>query len=118
MAYTHYDGISYKTKLAKGEQNSEVEIKPVSGIADGYKIGRGPSSISGGSNVVTGLTTVVSVVASLGQIPDSNAATVTAEIGAIAGTVDLIVWKLAEGAPNILVPSTIARTVHWIAIGT
>jgi hypothetical protein len=118
MAYTHFNNLSYIDKLAKGRQGSEIEIKPVSGVENGFKLARGSNSVTGNSEITTNLATVISIVACLSQLPDADATTVTARISSTAGNIILNVWKLVEGTPNTLGASTVAKTVHWIAIGT
>jgi len=103
--------------IAGSKINPDV-TNAIVGVDAGYKIARGSTSVTGTADVDTGLTTVVAVVASLGEDPDADAATVTAAIGGTAGHIDLKVWKLQDGTPNTLVASTVAKTVNWIAIGT
>lgn len=88
------------------------------GDAAGYKVARGTEAVTGTADVDTGLTTVVSVVASLGEDPNADAHAVTAAIGGVGGHADLKVWKLADGTPNTLVASDAAKDVNWIAVGT
>ena len=101
-----------------GSKISPDVTNAIIGVAAGYKIARGSVSITGTADVTTGLATVVAVVASLGEDPNADAATVTAAIGGVAGHADLKVWKLNEGAPNTFIASGAAKTVNWIAIGT
>ena len=118
MAYTHCDSISYIDKLAKGVQGQEVEIKPVSGIADGYKVARGGSSVTGTLEVATGLKTVVQAVACLKDNPSLNGAWVSIADSATAGNILLKVWKPTAAADCTPIAATVAVKVRWIAIGT
>ena len=118
MAYTHCDSISYIDKLAKGVQGQEVEIKPVSGIANGYKIARGGNSFIANLELATGLTTVVQAVACLKDNPSLNGAWVSVTDGTKAGNIFLRVWKPTSAADCTPTAATSAVNVSWIAIGT
>jgi hypothetical protein len=92
---------------------------PIVGIAAGYKLARGVASVTGASDVTTGLATVVACVASLGANPvvTENMWT-TCAIGAVAGHIDVKTWK--PTAVNDCTPQagSAAVDVSWIAIGT
>ncbi len=91
----------------------------VEGAASGYKVARGESSVSGTADVDTGLSTVVAVVASLGEDPVvGEGMWVTAAIGATAGHIDLKVWKPTANNDCTPVAGSAAKEVDWIAIGT
>lgn len=102
-------------------------VSDVAGVAAGYKIARGVASITGSGTVVTGLATVVAVVASLQDDASVDAypgvtATIGDQAGApAAGSVILSVWKPttggAAGDPTPIA-ATAAKSVNWVAIGT
>jgi hypothetical protein len=100
------------------EIGEKIKTNVVIGNVADLKVARGVSSITGSGDIASGLTTVVAVVACLGQDPNVDAATATADLSVTAGNIVLKVWKLVEGAPNTLGASTIAKDVNWIAIGT
>lgn len=74
--------------------------------------------------MVTGLTTVVSVVATLDSDPVDDPFMVTASIGDQAGTpaagsVLIKTWKNTGGTdPTPAAATTFSKKVNWIAIGT
>lgn len=94
------------------------------GVAAGYKVARGVASITGSGTVVTGLATVVAVVATADTDPDGVAlAMVTAQIGdqagaPAAGSVYLKAWKVTATGNATLIAATAAKSINWIAIGT
>jgi len=96
----------------------------VGGVANGYKIARGVSSVTGTLTVVTGLTTVVAVTATPQTDPDGvTLAMVSATIGDQAGTpaagsVILKTWKVTATGDATLIAATAAKSVNWVAIGT
>ena len=118
MAYTHCDSISYVDKLAKGAQEREVEVKPVSGVTDGYKVARGGSSVTGSLEVATGLKTVVQAVACLKDNPSLTGAWASVADSATVGNILLKVWKPTSAADCTPIAATVAVNVRWIAIGT
>lgn len=97
---------------------------PVAGVAAGYKVARGVAAITGSGTVVTGLTTVVAVVATAQDDLDGDAlAGVSATIGDQAGTpaagsVILKCWKNNADGDATMVAASAAKNVNWIAIGT
>uniref|UniRef100_A0A6H1Z7E5 Uncharacterized protein n=1 Tax=viral metagenome TaxID=1070528 RepID=A0A6H1Z7E5_9ZZZZ len=117
MAYTHLEDVSYINKFAKGSSGSEVEIRPVSGVADGYKIARGESSITGSLSIATGLTTVVQAVACLSTAPALNG-TLVAVISVNGGNITVGVYKPTSAADGTPILATVSRVIRWIAIGT
>jgi predicted RecA/RadA family phage recombinase len=101
----------------------------LSGVAAGYKVARGqetihPSAVAT-ATVVTGLATVVAVVATPDADPDgTNLAAVSATIGdqagsPAAGSVILKTWKITAADNGALVAATADTDyeVNWIAIG-
>jgi hypothetical protein len=98
---------------------------PVAGVAAGYKVARGQATTSSASDtVVTGLTTVVSVVATLDSDPVAGCQRATASIGDQAGTpaagsILIKTWKTDTTAGNVdLAATTFTKKVNWFAIGT
>jgi hypothetical protein len=98
---------------------------PIQGIAAGYKIARGQlTTASAADTVVTGLATVVSVVAVLDADPTDDPEWVSATIGDQAGTpaagsVIIKTWKNTGGTdPTPAAASTFSKKVNWVAIGT
>lgn len=96
----------------------------VSTIATGVnKVARGVASITGSGDVVTGLTTVVAVVATLQSDAALTGHLVTATIGDQAGTpaagsVTVKVWKPTSAGDCTPIASVAAKSVNWIAVGT
>lgn len=92
------------------------------GVAAGYKIARGQTTTASASDtVVTGLATVVSVVASMDAAPTTDPEIATASIGDQAGTpaagsILIQTWKTLGGTP--VAATTFTKKVNWIAIGT
>lgn len=103
-------------------------VSPVTGVASGYKVARGQhTTVAASDTVVTGLTTVVSAVASLESDPVVGASFASAAIGDQAGTpaagsILVKTWKPttagAAGNPDVIAASTFGKLVNWIAIGT
>lgn len=98
----------------------------VGGVAAGYKLARGVSSVTGTGDVVTGLTTVVAVVAvAQSDLDGDTLAGVSATIGnqagaPAAGSITLKAWKVttggAAGNPT-LIAANAAKDINWVAIG-
>jgi hypothetical protein len=95
------------------------------GIAGGYKIARGVhTTVAASDTVVTGLATVVAVVASMGSDPVDDPFMCSATIGdqagsPAAGSVLIKTWKNTGGTdPTPLAATTFTKLVNWIAIGT
>ena len=88
-------------------------------VAAGYKIARGVhTTLDENDTVVTGLTTVVSVVVSLGSDPVAGCSKASATIGdqagsPAAGSILIKTWEADETAAT-----TFTKLVNWIAIGT
>lgn len=109
--------------LFDASENDQKAV--IAGIAAGYKIARGQLTTATASDtVVTGLTTVVSVVATLDSDPVDDPFMVTASIGDQAGTpaagsVLIKTWKNTGGTdPTPAAATTFSKKVNWIAIGT
>ena len=118
MGYSHFSGVAYSDKFAKGQQGAEVEIKPVSGVADGYKIARGETSVTGTADIATGLATVVSAIAVLKDDVALTAIGVSITDSATAGNIILKVWKPTLASDCTPIVATVAKTIKWLAIGT
>lgn len=92
---------------------------PVEGVAAGYLVARGVhTTLDADDTVVTGLTTVVAVVASLESDPVSGCSKASALVGdqagsPAAGSVQIKTWEADETAGT-----TFTKLVGWIAIGT
>ena len=92
----------------------------VAGAASGYKLARGSASITGatGGDIVTGLTTVVALAASLGEDSSLAGNHVSATLGGTAGHITLKVWKPTATGDCTPILATAAKTVNWVAVGT
>lgn len=96
----------------------------VVGVGAGYKVARGVATITGSGTVVTGLTTVVAVTATMqADASLTNGIAVTATIGDQAGTpaagsVILKVWKPTASGDVTPIASAAAVAVNWISVGT
>lgn len=95
------------------------------GVAAGYKLARGVlTTVDEDDTVVTGLTTVVAVTATLGSDPVAGCQFVTATIGdqagaPAAGSVQIKTWKAtAAGDTALIAATTFSKLVNWIAVGT
>lgn len=88
------------------------------------RIARGVATITGSGDVVTGLATVVAVIATMqADASLTNGIAVTATIGDQAGTpaagsVTIKVWKPTASGDVTPIASAAAVAVNWIAIGT
>lgn len=97
----------------------------IAGLAAGYKIARGQlTTVTAADTVVTGLATVVAVIACLDSDPVDDPFMVSATIGdqagaPAAGSVIIKTWKNTAGTdPTPAVATTFSKKVNWIAIGT
>ena len=94
------------------------------GVAGDYKIARGQAStVDADDTIVSGLTTIVAVVASLDDDPVDGCQFVTASIGnqagaPAAGSFFLKTWKCVDGDATLVAATTFSKKVNWIAIGT
>ena len=89
------------------------------------KIARGQfATVTAADTVVTGLSTVAAVVASLESDPTDNPFMVTAQIGdqagaPAAGSIIIKTWQNTGGAdPTPAAATTFVKKVNWLAIGT
>lgn len=97
----------------------------IQGLDAGYKIARGQATTATASDtVVTGLATVVAVVANLESAPVIGCDRGTGAIGDQAGTpaagsILIQTWKpTASGDATPIAATTFSKKVNWIAIGT
>jgi len=94
------------------------------GVASGYKIARGVhTTVTASDTVVTGLSTVVAIVATLESDPGDNPLLVSASIGdqagaPAAGSVLIKTWKTDGTDPTPVAATTFSKKVNWVAIGT
>lgn len=94
-------------------------------LAKGLKIRSGKQLMDAATKtIVTGLTTVAKVVASLDDDPVAGCQYCTATIGdqngaPAAGSIILKIWKATATADTAVVAgTTLTKYVSWIAIGT
>lgn len=97
----------------------------IQGVAAGYKIARGQlTTASAADTVATGLTTVVSAVASWETDPADANTFLSCQVGdqagaPVAGSIIIKSWKTADGADvTPAAASAFSKKVNWIAIGT
>ena len=90
----------------------------------GLQMRAGVATVTGSGTVVTGLTTVTSVQATMqADASLTNGTTATATIGnqagaPAAGSVILKVWKPTTNLDTTPIPSAAAVAVNWLAVGT
>lgn len=107
-----------------GGQGAGVLAAIVGGVAAGYKVARGVEAVTGSGTVVTGLATVVAVIATPQDDLDGDALMgVSATIGDQAGTpaagsVILKAWKSNGDGDATMVAATAEKDINWVAIGT
>lgn len=124
-SYTDRDG-NIHLNGASLFNGSEQDIKTApAAVAAGYKIARGQhTTVAASDTVVTGLATVVSVVASFDSDPGDDPMLVSASIGDQAGTpaagsILIKTWQNTSGTdPTPTAAGTFSKKVNWIAIGT
>ena len=94
----------------------------VTELANGLALARGVASITGSGDVVTGLKSVVAVIATLQDDAALTGNNVTATIGDQAGapalgSVRLKVWKPTATGDCTPIAATGAKSVNWLALG-
>lgn len=116
------DGVAVTASAAALNAQGEA---PLAGVAAGYKVARGQhTTLDADDTVVTGLATVVAVVASFESDPVAGAQFVTAVLGnqagaPAAGSIQIKTWKATATADTaIIAATTFTKLVNWIAIGT
>lgn len=94
--------------------------KAVSGVATGYKLARSAAalSVTGTSNINTGLATLVSVVAGLAEAAAISGMYVSCSALASAGWFQVQVWKATTSSDCTPIAATAAKLINWAAIGT
>lgn len=96
----------------------------VAGAAAGYKAARsnGTVDVTGTLEITTGLATVVSVTAGLGEdaalTGDTVTWTIPTQTGGDAGKFTVKVWKRTGAADCTPLAADAAKKVTWIAVGT
>jgi len=112
-------------KLDGLEKTTAEMNKQVEGVAADYKIARGVhTTVAASDTVVTGLATVVAVIATLESDPVLDPILVSASIGnqsgaPAAGSVLIKTWQ-ATAVDNAtpIAATTFGKKVNWIAVGT
>lgn len=110
-------------KVAGVDRTSALATAPAA-VAAGYKIARGQhTTVTASDTVVTGLATVVMVVATLDSDPGDDPLFATASIGnqtnaPAAGSVYIKTWKTDGADPTPSAATTFTKKVNWFAIGT
>ncbi|MCC7423773.1 MAG: hypothetical protein IT428_26205 [Planctomycetaceae bacterium] len=111
-------------KIAGTDRTAPLATAPAA-VAAGYKVARGQhTTVAASDTVVTGLATVVAVVASLDSDPVDDPCLVTASIGdqagsPAAGSILIKTWKNTGGTdPTPAAATTFSKKVNWIAFGT
>lgn len=110
-------------EIAGSDRTSALATAPAA-VAAGYKLARGQhTTVDENDTVVTGLATVVAVVAQLDSDPVDGAMHVTSSIGdqagaPAAGSIYIKTWKSTDGDATLVAASTFSKLVNWIAIGT
>lgn len=90
----------------------------VQGVAAGYKVAMGETSVTGSATVATGLATVVASACSLAEDATLDALWATSALSGTAGSILMKVWKPTATGDVTPIAATVAKKVDWIAIGT
>lgn len=105
--------------------NGVSKTNVITGTAAGFKVARGQATtVAASDTIVTGLTTVVSAVANLEDVPVIGADRAQAVVGDQAGTpaAGSILIKTfkptATGDATPIAATTFGKKVNWIAWGT
>lgn len=118
MALSSETRLRLESALCSPSAVAEVS-KLIQATAPGMSIARGSSAVTGSANIVTGLATVVAVVACLRTDPAiGTAAHVSAAPHATPGTITLKTWKPTSTTDTTLIAGTGTPAVDWVAIGT
>ena len=103
---------------------SDHVVIGIQGTQGGLKVAAGQlTTVSAADTVVTGLATVVAVVASLDDNPGDNPEWVSATIGdqagaPAAGSIIIKTWQNTSGTdPTPVAATTFSKKVNWIAFG-
>lgn len=123
--YVDQAGALHLNGAALFDANEKDQKNIIAGAAAGYRIARGQhTTVAASDTVVTGLATVVAVVACLDSDPVDDPFMVTASIGDQAGTpaagsILIKTWKNTGGTdPTPAAATTFSKKVNWIAVGT
>ncbi len=116
------DDTTGSVSLDKGE--SAAIANAIAGVGANYKIARGQhTTVTAADTIATGLTTVLSVVASFETDPADANTLVSAQVGdqagaPVAGSVIIKTWKSGDGADvTPVAASAFSKKVNWIAVG-
>lgn len=110
--------------IATAAQINALPPDGVQGVAANYALARGQhTTVAASDTVVTGLATVVAVVAQLDDDPVDGCMHVTSSIGnqagaPAAGSIYLKTWKSTDADATLIAATTFGKKVNWIAIGT
>ncbi len=114
-----------RTGAGAGDASGTASNNPVSALAAGRKIAFGQhTTVAAADTVVTGLATVVSVVASYETDPADANCYVSAQKGdqagsPAAGSIIIKTWQNTGGTdPTPAAAGAFSKLVNWIAIGT
>lgn len=89
----------------------------IAGLVANIRLAASSSAITSSSAILSGLTTITSVVVSLGQAASSGAYLATTS--ALASSSFLIqVWALTSSGSATPVTSGVSTIVNWVAVGT
>lgn len=114
-------------KIAGVDKTAALAAVPpegILGVAAGYKLARGQATtVAASDTIVSGLTTIVAVVAVLDDDPVDGCQFVSASIGnqagsPAAGSFYLKTWKATDGDATLVAATTFTKKVNWVAIGT
>jgi len=111
----HQAGTQVTATATELNQVGSIAGAALAATAAGKKVAYGVTSVTGSTDMASGLATVESVVACLGQDPNTAAGgvcTATGDLSTTAGNIVLKCWDSAFAA------ATVAADVNWIAIGT
>lgn len=106
--------------IAGVDQTAALATAPAA-VAAGYKLARGIGTLDGTNPtpVVTGLSTVVSIIAGInGTAAPGDATHVLSATTGASGTANVYAWMPTSGTDPTLVASTNTEVFSWIAIGT
>lgn len=101
--------------------STAVDIPYIKGVADGYKLARGSTTLDGssGTPVATGLAGVVAAGVNLQTSAFTTGMPVffTTQFTTSTGNVDVYAWIASSSASNALAESTSTGVISWWAIG-
>jgi len=112
-------GVAFAAALS-GDATGQVLLEPTT---DGFRVAAGQiTTATAADTVVTGLGTVVSVVAGFETDPADPNTYVSAQIGdqagaPAAGSIVIKTWKQSGTDPTPIAADAFAKKVNWIAVG-